>query len=155
MSEKAKEKLNAAIKNLQIADHLTYVTFPLVNEKRLIIKIFDEIFKSINNCIDAIIYHEYLYKKIEWYGEEKSNLDILISKCAGNYGLSNEQIRKIKDIIETDKKHKNSAMEFVRRESIILMSDGLGVKTLDIKIIKDYLLTAKELLMKVKIKINR
>ena len=36
MSEKAKEKLNAAIKNLQIADHLTYVTFPLIGDDKII-----------------------------------------------------------------------------------------------------------------------
>ena len=47
-----------AIRHLQIADHMAYVTFPLVNEKRLMIKIFDETYKSVVNSINAILKYE-------------------------------------------------------------------------------------------------
>ena len=63
--EKFQENLVQAIKNLQIADHMAYVTYPLINEKRLLLKIFDEIYKSIISCINAILNYEYLYKRIK------------------------------------------------------------------------------------------
>jgi len=146
--EKFQENLQQAIKNLQIADHMTYVTYPLVNEKRLLLKIFDEIYKSMINCINAILNYEYLYKRIRLYKENNDNLQTFIDKCAKNYGLTNEQIKKIKEIIELNKQHKQSAMEFVKKEKVVILSDNLGTQIIDLQKIKEYLLLAKELLMK-------
>ena len=71
-----------------------------------------------------------------------------MEKCAKNYGLTNEQIKKIKEIIELNKQHKQSAMEFVKKDKIVILSDNLGTQILDLQKIKEYLLLAKELLMK-------
>lgn len=147
MPEKFQENLNQAIKALQIADHMTYVTFPLVNEQRLLLKIFDEIYKSIINSINAILNYEYLYKRIQLYTDNKENIRTFVNKCAKTYNLNNEQIKKILEIIDLNKKHKQSAMEFVKKEKIVILLDSLKTQTLDIRKIKEYLLLAKELLM--------
>ena len=151
--EKFKENFNKAVKSLQIADHMTYVTFPLVKEKRLLIKIFDETNNSIINCINAILNYEYLYKRIRLYQDNQENLRTFFDKCGKNYGLTNEQMKKIKEIIELNKEHKASSMEFVRKEKIIIMSKNLGTKSLDLTLVKEYLLLAKEVLSKTKQKI--
>jgi len=146
--EKFQENLAQAIKNLQIADHMTYVTYPLINEKRLLLKIFDEIYKSIICCINAILNYEYLYKRISLYKENNYNMQTFINKCAKNYGLTNRQIQGIIEILELNKQHKQSAMEFVKKDKIIILSDNLGTRTINIQKIKEYLLLAKELLMR-------
>jgi len=151
--EKYQENLKEAIKSLQIADHITYVTLPLVNEQRLLLKIFDGIYKSIINCINAILNYEYLYKKVHLYLDNEENIKTFI-KTSRNYNISNEQIKKILEILELNKKHKQSAMEFVKRERIIILSDKLGTQILDINKIKGYLILAKEVLMKVNEKIK-
>ena len=155
MLSKFQEDLKKAIKNLQIADHMTYVTLPLINEKRLLLKIFDEIHKAVINCINATLNYEYLYKRIRIYSDNKQNLETFLNKCAKNYSLNNQQIQKIKEILVLNKKHKESAMEFVRKEKIIILSDNLKTKYLDINTVKEYLLLAKELLMKVNLRVNK
>ena len=155
MQEKFQENLKEAIRALQIADHMTYVTFPLVKEQRLILKIFDEIYKSIIGCINAILNYEYLYKRIKLYRDNKDNMQTFIDKCAKNYTLNNEQIKKIKEILELNKKHKQSAMEFVKKDKVVILSDNLKTQVLTIQIIKQYLLLAKELLMKVNEKMKK
>ena len=40
-------------------------------------------------------------------------------------------------------------MEFVKKDKVVILSDALGTKTLDLRLIKEYLLLAKELLVKV------
>jgi len=152
--EKFQENLQDAIKNLQIADHMTYVTLPLVNDKRLFLKIFDNIYKSIIGCINTILNYEHLYKRIKLYKNTEDNLQTFANKCAKNYNLTNEQIRKIQQLIAINKQHKQSAMEFVRQNKIIIMSDNLGTQILDIQKIKEYLLLAKELLMQTKNRIK-
>jgi len=149
------ENLKQAIKSLKIADHMTYVTFPLVNEHRLLTKIFDEIYKSIINCINSILNYEYYYKRIRLYQDNNDNLNTFTEKIARSYSLNNEQIKKIKEIIDLNKRHKQSAMEFVKQEKVIILSDNLHTKTIDIRKIKEYLLLAKELLIKTNLKITQ
>ncbi|MFH1359125.1 MAG: hypothetical protein ABIH37_04505 [archaeon] len=151
--EEFEKNLQDAVKHLKIADHMTYVTFPLVNEHRLLLKIFDEIYLSIVFCVNTILNYEYLYKRIKLYSDYDSNLDTFI-KVAKNYSLSNEQIKRIKEIINLNKKHKKSAIEFVKRDKVVIMSDNLGTQVLDLVVIKQYLLLAKELLMKVNGKVK-
>ena len=76
------------------------------------------------------------------------------SKCAKNYSFSNEQLKNIKEIFEVYRNHKNSAMEFVKNDKVVILSDNLKTKVLDIVLIKKYLLLAKEVLMKVNIKVS-
>jgi len=151
--EEFEKNLKEAVKHLQIADHMTYVTLPLINENRLLLKIFDEIYSSIINCVNSILNYEYLYKRIQLYSNHSDNLDTFV-KIAKDYDLSNEQIKKIKEIISLNKKHKQSAMEFVKKDKVVIMSDGLNTQIIDIRIIKQYLLLAKELLMKVSVRVK-
>ena len=152
--EKFQENLQDAVKNLQIADHMTYVTLPLVNDKRLFLKIFDNIYKSIIGCINTILNYEHLYKRIKLYKSIEDNLQTFAQKCAPRYDLTREQVRKIQQLIILNKQHKQSAMEFVKQDRVVIMSDSLGTQILDIQKIKEYLLLAKELLMQTKNKIK-
>jgi hypothetical protein len=147
--EKYEENLKQALKSLQIADHMTYVTLPLVNERRLLLKIFDEIYKSIINCINSILNYEHLYKRIRLYQNHDDNMQTFLTKCAKNYELTNEQIKRIKEIIDINKQHKQSAMEFVKKDKVVILSDNLRTHTLDVVKVKEYLLLAKELLMRI------
>ena len=152
--EKFQENIDKAIKSLQIADHMTYVTFPLVNEKRLLIKIFSEIYKSIINSINAMLNYESLYKRIKIYTDKKENIQTFTKKVAKIYDLTNEQVKKIKEIIEINKRHQQSSMEFIKKDRVIILSDNLSHQILDIQKIKEYLLLAKELLMKINSRIK-
>ena len=152
--EKFQENLNDAVKNLQIADHMTYVTFPLVRDNRLLLKIFDNIYKSIIGSINAILNYEYLYKRIKIYTDINENFQTFSNKCVKNYSLTNEQIRRIQQIISLNKQHKQSAMEFVKQDKVVILSDNLGTEIIDIQKIKEFLLLAKELLMKTNNKIK-
>ena len=154
MTEKYQENLEDALKNLQIADHLAYITLPLVNDNRLLLKIFDSIYKSIISCINAILNYEYLYKRIKIYKSTEENLQTFVHKCAKNYNLTNKQIKEIKEIIILNKQHKQSAMEFVKKDKVVIMSDSLGTQVINIQKIKEYLLLSKELLMNAKNKIK-
>jgi len=147
--EEFEKNLKEAVRHLQIADHMAYVTFPLVNEYRLLLKIFDETYSSIINCINSILNYEYLYKRIQLYNNHSDNMDTFV-RIAKDYELSNEQVKKIKEVIELNKKHKQSAMEFVKKDKVVIMSDSLSTQVLDLRLIKEYLLLAKELMVKVK-----
>ncbi len=141
--ENPQKTLNQAVRHLQIADHMTYVTYPLINEKRLLLKIFEEIYLSLLKCIISLN-----QLKSKYFKTEEENLKFFFENQA-KLIFTNEQIIKLKEIIELNQKHKKSAVEFVRKDKIVILSDNLKTNVLDIKTIKLYLIAAKELLMKV------
>ncbi|MEK6872424.1 MAG: hypothetical protein AABW90_00240 [Nanoarchaeota archaeon] len=146
--EEFDKNLKEAIRHLHIADHMTYVTFPLVKENRLLLKIFDEIYASVIGSINSVLSYEHFCKRINLYSNYSNHFDTFIG-IAKNYGLFNENLQKIKEIITINNRHKQSSMEFIKKDKVVIMSDNLGVEFLDLKIIKQYLLVAKEFLVKV------
>jgi len=143
--EKFKEDFQKAVRSLKIADHMTYVTYPLINEKRLLLKIFTEITNSITHCISSILD----YEKIN----SRPPIELFIEN-AKKYEISNSQIKQIQEILKINRKYKESAMEFVKKNKIVILSENLQTQTLDIIKIKEFLLIAKEFLMKVNLRIS-
>lgn len=148
MPEKFLESLNYASKLLQTADHMTYITFPLVKEKRLLLKILNEIHLGLLNTINAILQYEYLYKRIRLYRDAKDNFIEFIEKCAPRYKINEEQIKKIKEIFLLIEKHKKSPFEFVKNDKVVIMSEGLHTDTITLEKIKDFLINAKDVYRK-------
>mgnify|MGYP001600424526 FL=1 len=93
-----------------------------------------------------------MYKRVRLYPTFNDNFNSFL-KVSRNYDLSEEQIKIIKEIIELNQKHKKSAIEFLKQNKIIIMSDNLGVQILDLISIKKYLFVAKELMFKARDKI--
>ena len=149
--EKYQENLANAIKNLSIADHIVYVTYPIIKEKKLLLSSIDRIYEALMNIINAILQHDYIWKRIKLYQNPKDNFDVFINKCAKHYGLNNEEITSIFELISLVEMHKKSPMEFLRREKIIILMDNLQTKTIDSNTLKHYLNMVKSILTKARI----
>ena len=145
--EQYKQYMKDSARHIQLADHMIYVTLPIVNEKRLLLKIFEEIYKAIVSAIYSIIYYEHSLGRIRVNGFNETLENFF--KIARRNGLTNEQLKTIKEILELREWHVASASEFVRREKVVIMSDSLSVRSIDLKKIKEYLLIGKELLLNV------
>jgi hypothetical protein len=148
MPEKFIENLDKAASLLQTADHMLYMTYPLIKEKRLLLKILNEIYIVILSTINAILQYEYLYKRITLYKNAKENFSVFKNKCAGRYSITPEQIEKILEIFNLAEKHKKSPFEFVRNNKIVIMTNALKTDTITIENMKEYIFTAKDLLRK-------
>ncbi len=140
--------LERAKKSLQIADHLTYMTFPLVRENRLLLKILDEIYLASVNTINAILQYEYIYKRIHLYKDAKDNFRTFHA-VAKRYSISQEELNKITELLALAESHKKSPLEFVKNNKIVIMSDNLRTDTLTLEKIKEFLTETKDFIRKV------
>lgn len=134
--------LDEALRHINIAERITYSTFPLINDKKLLLKVLEEIQKSIINSINI------LNKNVLFTIEIKPEKNIKIIKILKKSNFQNDDIKKVIKILEINKKHKESAIEFVRKEKVVIMMDNLQLLTLDINGIKDYIKLAKKLYIK-------
>jgi len=148
-----KEDLKQALRHIQIADHITYVTFPLVNEKRLLLKIIEEINLSIICSLNCMFNYKYPLKSID-FGKDNTDLENSLKEISKDYELTNEQIIKIKEVFELNKKHKKSSIEFVKKDNVVILSDNLSFQAINIQKIKEYLLLAKRIIIKFNLKIK-
>lgn len=153
MQEKFNESLAQATKAFQTADHLTYVTFPLIKEKRLLLRVLTELNASVLNTINSILQYEFYYKRIQIYNDARENFRTF-QRIAPRYNISEEQLKRVSDIISLAEKHKKSPFEFIKNDKIIMMSDSNQAETITLERIKSLLIEAKDLLKKAGLRIN-
>ncbi|MFH1311022.1 MAG: hypothetical protein ABIH65_01300 [Nanoarchaeota archaeon] len=148
--EKFLENIMEAEKSLQVADHMTYITFPLIKDKRLLLKILQEIKNAVAHCISSILQHDYIYKKIELYKDPKSNFKVFTEKCAPAYNITKEEIGLVIELFDFIEKHKQSPFEFVKDDKVVILSNGLKPKTLTLDKTKEFLILGKNLVKKMR-----
>lgn len=148
--EKFLENVQKAEATIKTADHLIYMTFPLVRDKKLLLKIISEIRDAIAGCINSILQYEYLYKRISLYKDSKTNFKIFREKCAPRYGITSEETELVIELFEIVEQHKKSPMEFIKNEKIVILSENMGQKILTVKKTKEFLTLAKNILKKTK-----
>lgn len=146
--EKYEESLNKATKEIKIADHILYVTYHIIKDKRLLIKALEQEYESLMNIINSILQYDYLWKRIQLYKDSRLNFDTFINKCSKRYNISEEEIREIKEFLLLIELHKKSPMEFMRREKVIIMSDSLKTNYIDYEKLKKYLEMVKRIIKK-------
>ena len=154
MPDKILVYLQSASKALQTADHMVYITFPLIKENRLLIKILSEIYSAVLTLVNIILQYDSSYKRIILTENASENFRVFREKCSPRFGISSAELEKIVEIFRLMKEHKASPMEFVRRDKLVIMSDNLKTDTLTLDRLKDYLLVSKGLLQKVSVRIQ-
>jgi len=152
--EKYIESLDTAARAIQIADHMAYITFPLVKEKRLLLKILTELSSSLISIINAILQYEYSQKRIQLYKDARENFNTFRHLAPG-YNINQEQLKIIIEIISLAEKHQKSPFEFVKDDKVIIMADGMKSYTITIEKIKAYIIAAKDFMRKARIKIKQ
>ena len=146
--EKFMENVLSAEKIIMAADHMLYVTFPLIKDKRILLKILQETKNAITLCINSILQYEYFHKRITLYKDPRQNFNSFIDKCAESYGVGKEQVNLVLELFDFIEKHKDSSFEFMRGEKIVVLSNGSKMRTMTVERAKEFLIIAKGMLRK-------
>lgn len=148
--EKFLENLGEAERITLAMDHLIYVTFPIVKDKRMLLKILIETKKAVALCINSILQYDYLYKRVSLHKKPAENFLTFREKCAPRYGITKEEVGKISLLFDIAEKHRQSPLEFVKENKIVIMSESLHSETITVEKLKEFIILAKNLIGKVK-----
>jgi len=122
----------------ETADHLAYVTYPVINDNKLTISIAENLFQALTKGMDAILYYDRLYKRIMFLPQEfNSKLELFKQSSAKRYNISRETIQLLKDFSEISSARKESPIEFSRKEKFVICSTNYKLRTLTIQKMKD------------------
>lgn len=148
MLEKFEELIENARRHIKTADHIAYITYPLIKEKRLLLKVLDDTYIVMVSIINAILQYEYVYKRISLYKNPLENFRTFRQRCAKRFGITDDEINSIIEVFKISNQHKNSPFEFMRKDKIVIMADNLHTETISIDKIKQHLAYTKSMLSK-------
>jgi hypothetical protein len=148
--------LNEANRLFQNSDHLAYMTYPLVQDERLLIRIAENLNDALNKFVELVLYYDRLYKKIGPYPSDfKSKFEIFRTKCAERYGFDKEQIKIIKELNTLFEEKKKSNIQFIRNNKYFIANGDYRMKSIDITQLKSYINNSKDFVQKVNLIVRR
>jgi len=155
MVEKYIEYLDNSVSLIRKADHMAYITYPLIKDKQLIFNALNGIYTSLLGVISAILQYEYFYKRISLSQDSRTNMQTFSDKCAFRYGITEQELNMVYEIFKMAENHKKSPFEFVKKDKIVIMTDNFHAETMTLEKIKNYILVGKSVLKKAEDRIRR
>lgn len=139
-----------ATKAFKTADHLTYVTFPLLNDQKLFATIAEKLKEALDKGMYAVLEYDYLYKRIQFVPAEFQTRMMLFQQYATKkYGFDLKHFATMKDVEEIVTRRKESPIEFIRKDRLVIASSDFRLKTVTIEKIKEMVQNTKMFISKV------
>lgn len=146
--EKIKQLIAESNAQFRKADHLAYVTYPMVRETKLLYAIAEVIYDSLEKGVRAVLEYERMYKRIPLVpGELETELEIF-KDVAAKYGFNRNIVLLLMDLRRLVNAKKKSPVEFVRRDKFVICDDDYTMNVLDINKIKAYVMDSREFIEK-------
>lgn len=127
---------------------MAYVSFPLIKDKKILLKIIIELKKAIAYEINAILQYEYLFKHIKLYKDPRDNFNTFLNHSAKRFAITPQEIKLIQELIDINEIYKQSTMEFTKDEKLIILTGDLTKKVISVQKIKEFILLSKTILKK-------
>lgn len=157
MIAQSTELLTKAEKSLRTADHLIYITYPLIKENRLLKSVLDQLYTITEAIIKSVLHYEYAYRRIQTPPDLNSLSSAefeIFKKTAASFLISGQEIQTIQALLELVARHQASSTDFVRRDKLVFMLNNSRTESIGLEQLKGYLNTLKIVLQKAKNKIN-
>ncbi|HJX05930.1 MAG TPA: hypothetical protein VJ461_04410 [Candidatus Nanoarchaeia archaeon] len=133
-----------ALQKIKVADHMLFMTYPLVKDPRLLLSIIENVYASLDYGMSSLLHHERLFKRIPPFHDSfSSKLEIFKSRMIPTYGLNPRYPQLITDVKTILSEHKKSPVEFARKDKFVICSPTYSIKTVDINLVKKYIFETK------------
>jgi len=135
-----------AKKNIQIADHMITMSYPLFKDPKILVSAVNSLLKAMENAISSVLEYEKLFKRIPIYHDSldvKANL--FKEKIVPRYKLNEKHIKLVKTLMDLSKAHKESSIEFPRKDKFVICSDTYELRTITENDLKNLIKETKSL----------
>jgi hypothetical protein len=133
-----------ALQKIKIADHMLFMTYPIVKDPKLLLAIIENIFVSLDSGMAAVLHYERLFKRIPPFNDTyPSRLEMFKRRIIPRYKLSPGYVSLIMDVKSILSEHKNSPVSFIRKDKFVICSPTYSIKAIDINLVKKYIFETK------------
>jgi len=137
--EKHEELFAKAKRESDLADHLLYVTYPLVKETKFLLAITEHIIRAAKLALRALLEYERYYKRLEPFPKKFGiEIELFREKPERRYGFDPRYFRLLRRLQELEVYRAESPMMFKRKDKYILTDREYNIKTIDVEKVKKY-----------------
>ncbi len=141
------KEANRLFKN---SDHLAYMTYPLVQDKRLLMRILENLNDALSKFMEVLLYHDFIYNRSAPVPQGfMERFNVFRRRCSGKYGIGDEQLKMMMELHEIVEHRKKSSMEFIRGSDYIIASDDFRIRKIGIEQLKKWINESKFFVTKV------
>jgi len=136
--------LKEANRRFVSADHMLFMTYPLVKDTKLLIIIAENLCQACVLALDALLKYEMMFRRLNRVPTNfNEKMDVLKREIAGRYNIQRSNIVNIEDLNKLIEARKNSPIEFCKRDKYVICSDDYKTNFLTLDKLKNYLNESK------------
>jgi hypothetical protein len=143
--EEFQQHRGLALKSIATAEHILNITYPVVQDTRLLLGVVENINLALSNTMFSIVAYERLFRRVPQHSDNfDSKFSLFRLKVVPRYNIDSsfaELIARVKDIL---RKHRQCPVEFTRKGKFVICSEGWKVESLGIQQLQQYIYKAKE-----------
>jgi len=139
-----KDLIEESNKNVKTADHLIYITYPLLKDPKLIITITERLYHSLMNAVSALLYYDYAYKRIDFVPHsDNDKIRLFKDLSMKTYNINKEIVVIMNELKEFIEFRKKSPLEPLFKDTRTIFSSAYNTRTLSLTKMKDYVKEVK------------
>lgn len=143
MEKHQQHNLNAK-KHLNTADHMLTITYPMIKDPKILLAVLDNLNVAVKNMMEAVLEYDYLFKNISGFDDTFiAKYSVFKQKCAKRYSFDDGFMELLKELNDTHKAHKESPVEFPRKNSFIICNKNYETKKITFDDLKQKIAKAK------------
>ena len=143
--ERFQEEHNQAVQNLRIADHMLNVTYPLLNDPKLLLSVMDNTFLSLTHSMASILHYDRFFKRIPPFHDNfESKFNMFKLKSMPTHRIDKsipETMLQIKELILL---HRKSPVEFRKNGQFVICHENYETTIITLNQIKEFTQKAKQ-----------
>lgn len=134
------EYMKLAREKLHVGKHITTITFPSLQDPKLLLAALQHLFLSMNYCMNAILTKEQDRGKIPPFNPSfNSRFTAFRMNCADRLGFDKTAVKSLWDSRHLLLEHKKSPVEFVRDKRLVICSDDFDMTIISADRVKELL----------------
>lgn len=137
------EHKKAAISNLKIADHILVMTYPIVQDPKLLKVVLEKLYVAIEHAMASLLYFEKNQRKIYAFSESYIAMAKIIKTHLIKYNISPNYVGFIIELNDVYQSQKKSDVEFIRKEKFVFTNKDYKLNTITKEDMKNYLIKGK------------
>ena len=137
--QKFLENKTEAIRRIKIADHLITMTYPIVQDPKLLKVILNNLYQALENALQA-------FNTFERLPQSHNNFEILVNNCKKRfqkYNISESYTEFLLEIHNLIVKRHSADVEFIRKEKFVFSSKDYNLNIVTKSQMKNYIIKGK------------
>lgn len=140
-----KTEREAAIQSIKVADYMINVTYKSLSDTKLLLNVVEHVNNAFTKICNWLVYYQREYKQVP--SLTKIGTFQAFLEAAKKYNFDKSLIRSMCEVKEVSKLHRESPVEFKRRDCYVICNKDYDTKVVKLRDIQKYISDTKRLML--------